>query len=112
MKFVIRAGGVGTRLWPYSRAHKPKQFHCMAGEQTMLQDAVARIGAIAALADVVRIDRIPVAGAGERAGSGVAARATDRRAGAAQYRTGHRLGVRAVRGSHPGCTVASLGSDH
>ena len=52
MKFVIRAGGVGTRLWPYSRVRKPKQFHCMAGEQTMLQDAVARIGAIAALADV------------------------------------------------------------
>ena len=52
MKFVIRAGGIGTRLWPYSRARKPKQFHCMAGEQTMLQDAVARIGAIAAPADV------------------------------------------------------------
>ena len=52
MKFVIRAGGIGTRLWPYSRQRKPKQFHAMAGEQTMLQDAVGRIGSIAAAEDV------------------------------------------------------------
>ena len=52
MKFVIRAGGIGPRLWPYSRQRKPKQFHAMAGEQTMLQDAVGRIGSIAAADDV------------------------------------------------------------
>ena len=38
MKFVIRAGGIGTRLWPYSRQSKPKQFHAMAGAQPMLHD--------------------------------------------------------------------------
>ena len=26
MKIVIRAGGVGTRLWPWSRSSRPKQF--------------------------------------------------------------------------------------
>ncbi len=26
MRIVIRAGGVGTRLWPWSRADRPKQF--------------------------------------------------------------------------------------
>ena len=26
MKIVIRAGGVGTRLWPWSRSDRPKQF--------------------------------------------------------------------------------------
>jgi mannose-1-phosphate guanylyltransferase len=26
MKIVIRAGGVGTRLWPWSRTDRPKQF--------------------------------------------------------------------------------------
>ena len=43
MKFVIRAGGFGTRLWPYSRTSRPKQFHRMVGERTMLQEAVHRI---------------------------------------------------------------------
>ncbi|MHC4789382.1 MAG: sugar phosphate nucleotidyltransferase, partial [Planctomycetota bacterium] len=26
MRIVIRAGGVGTRLWPWSRTDRPKQF--------------------------------------------------------------------------------------
>lgn len=40
---VILAGGSGTRLWPRSREHKPKQFLDIAGERTMLQEAVERI---------------------------------------------------------------------
>jgi len=40
---VILAGGSGTRLWPRSRARMPKQFLDIAGERTMLQEAVDRI---------------------------------------------------------------------
>ncbi len=37
------AGGKGTRLWPVSRADKPKQFQALVSEQTMLQETVQRL---------------------------------------------------------------------
>lgn len=40
---VILAGGVGLRLWPLSRAQYPKQFTCLNGEQTMLQQTAMRV---------------------------------------------------------------------
>ena len=40
---VIMAGGSGTRLWPLSRQLFPKQFHALAGEQTLLQQTVTRL---------------------------------------------------------------------
>lgn len=40
---VIMAGGVGTRLWPRSRAATPKQFLDLLGPRTMLQETVERI---------------------------------------------------------------------
>lgn len=43
MKAVIMAGGSGTRLWPYSRSNKPKQFQKLVSGRTMLQDTVARL---------------------------------------------------------------------
>jgi mannose-1-phosphate guanylyltransferase len=39
---VILSGGAGTRLWPLSRPDKPKQFHALTGERTMLQMTAAR----------------------------------------------------------------------
>ncbi len=39
---VILAGGAGSRLWPMSRRHLPKQFHSLASERTLLQDTVLR----------------------------------------------------------------------
>lgn len=46
MKVVIFAGGVGTRLWPLSRKHTPKQFEKIIGERSTLQVAVDRIAPI------------------------------------------------------------------
>ncbi len=40
---VIMAGGIGSRLWPRSRAARPKQFLDLIGSRTMLQETVARI---------------------------------------------------------------------
>ena len=39
---VILAGGVGSRLWPLSRALFPKPFHALHGERTLLQNTVLR----------------------------------------------------------------------
>lgn len=43
MKIVIFAGGVGTRLWPLSRKHTPKQFEKIVGDKSMLQIAVSKL---------------------------------------------------------------------
>jgi mannose-1-phosphate guanylyltransferase/mannose-6-phosphate isomerase len=36
------SGGVGSRLWPISDKEKPKQFHSLVGNQSMLQQTVER----------------------------------------------------------------------
>ena len=40
---VILAGGSGTRLWPLSRRHLPKQFLSLLGRGTMLQETMGRL---------------------------------------------------------------------
>jgi mannose-1-phosphate guanylyltransferase len=40
---VILAGGSGTRLWPRSRAHRPKQLLDLVSDQTMIQQTVNRL---------------------------------------------------------------------
>ena len=40
---VIMAGGSGTRLWPLSRQHFPKQFLPLVNESTMLQTTLSRL---------------------------------------------------------------------
>jgi mannose-1-phosphate guanylyltransferase/mannose-6-phosphate isomerase len=39
---VLIAGGAGTRLWPASRGDKPKPFHKLGMERTLLQDTALR----------------------------------------------------------------------
>lgn len=39
---IVLSGGSGTRLWPLSRPHYPKQLLSLASEATMLQATVAR----------------------------------------------------------------------
>ncbi|HSV96147.1 MAG TPA: mannose-1-phosphate guanylyltransferase [Spirochaetota bacterium] len=40
---VIMAGGAGTRLWPLSREEKPKQFHDLSGDGTLLEQTIKRL---------------------------------------------------------------------
>jgi mannose-1-phosphate guanylyltransferase/mannose-1-phosphate guanylyltransferase/mannose-6-phosphate isomerase len=40
---VLLCGGAGTRLWPLSRAGRPKQLLALAGAETMLQQTAARV---------------------------------------------------------------------
>ena len=50
---VILSGGAGTRLWPLSREHHPKQFLPLVGERTMLQDTVLRLDGLGAGGPIV-----------------------------------------------------------
>ena len=45
---VILCGGSGTRLWPLSRSGFPKQFLVLSGNQSLFQQAVARVNRLAA----------------------------------------------------------------
>ena len=40
---IILAGGSGTRLWPLSRGHYPKQFLAVDGEHSLLQQTLLRL---------------------------------------------------------------------
>lgn len=40
---VVLSGGSGSRLWPKSRHHYPKQLHRLYGEHTMLQHTILRL---------------------------------------------------------------------
>ncbi|MCD4654055.1 mannose-1-phosphate guanylyltransferase [bacterium] len=43
---VIMAGGRGTRFWPESRSHKPKQFLNIVGKKSMIRQTYERISGI------------------------------------------------------------------
>ena len=112
MKFVTRAGGIGTRLWPYSRTKRPKQFHAMAGKSTMIQDAVERLAPIAAPEDIY-------VSTGSTMADLVLEQLPDLPAAnlivePALRNTGPAVGLECalLEARHPGCTIASLGSDH
>ncbi|HSW66935.1 MAG TPA: sugar phosphate nucleotidyltransferase [Bacillota bacterium] len=40
MKILITAGGSGTKLWPYAREHKPKQFQPIVGDTTLCTETI------------------------------------------------------------------------
>ena len=39
---ILMSGGAGTRLWPLSTQAKPKQFHALGGERTLIQETALR----------------------------------------------------------------------
>jgi mannose-1-phosphate guanylyltransferase / mannose-6-phosphate isomerase len=43
---VILAGGSGSRLWPLSRQHLPKQFLSLDGEASLLQTTIDRLAPV------------------------------------------------------------------
>src|SRR5574338_465467 len=43
---IVMAGGSGTRLWPLSRRRNPKQLLNLTGDTSLLQQTVARLGAL------------------------------------------------------------------
>ncbi|MGI4884213.1 MAG: mannose-1-phosphate guanylyltransferase [Janthinobacterium lividum] len=44
---VVMAGGIGSRFWPFSRTHHPKQFHDVLGTgRSMLQVTVDRFASL------------------------------------------------------------------
>lgn len=40
MKIIVIAGGQGTKLWPYSRETKPKQFQTVVGERSLYAENI------------------------------------------------------------------------
>jgi len=112
VKYVIRAGGVGSRLWPFSRASHPKQFHAMSGPRTMVQEALERLLPLASLDDIF-----------VSAGTGMADLVREQVPELlpdhlilepALRNTGAAVGLECalLEARYPGCTIASLGSDH
>ena len=52
LKAVFIAGGAGTRLWPLSRGARPKQFHALAGESSLMRQTVERVLPVIPAGDV------------------------------------------------------------
>jgi mannose-1-phosphate guanylyltransferase len=40
MKIIVTAGGQGTKLWPYSRESKPKQFQPIVGDKSLYTETI------------------------------------------------------------------------
>ena len=50
---VVLAGGLGSRLWPVSRAARPKPFHRLGGARSLLQLALLRAATVTGCAPVI-----------------------------------------------------------
>ncbi|MBL8390439.1 MAG: mannose-1-phosphate guanylyltransferase/mannose-6-phosphate isomerase [Candidatus Accumulibacter sp.] len=52
---VILCGGSGTRLWPLSRTHYPKQFLCLVDEYSLLQNTLRRLAGLDGLGKAIAV---------------------------------------------------------
>ena len=50
---VILSGGAGTRLWPLSREHYPKQYLKLTGKNTLFEQTILRLNGIDNIADPI-----------------------------------------------------------
>jgi mannose-1-phosphate guanylyltransferase len=50
---VILAGGIGSRFWPASTPHRPKQFLPLASERSLIVDTIDRARALAPASNVL-----------------------------------------------------------
>ena len=56
---VIMAGGIGSRFWPYSRNHRPKQFLDFFGTgRSLLQMTIDRIRPLVPIENVLIVTNI------------------------------------------------------
>ena len=53
MFVVIMAGGAGTRFWPMSRRHRPKQLLTLFGDRPMIAETVQRFEGICPLSNIL-----------------------------------------------------------
>src|SRR5690606_40053858 len=58
---VILSGGSGTRLWPLSSATRPKQFHSLVGDETLIHATVRRVAGEESAPPLVVCNRAHVA---------------------------------------------------
>src|SRR3989304_9229662 len=56
---VIMAGGSGTRFWPLSREAMPKQLLKIGGEETLIQQTIARIEPVVPLERICVVTNKP-----------------------------------------------------
>ena len=49
---LLIAGGSGTRLYPVSRLHNPKQLQSFIGQNSLIAQSVKRFSRIAGLANI------------------------------------------------------------
>lgn len=52
---VILCGGSGTRLWPLSRTHYPKQFLRLVDERSLLQNTLRRLDGLSGLGEAIAV---------------------------------------------------------
>jgi mannose-1-phosphate guanylyltransferase len=109
---VIMAGGSGTRFWPLSRSHRPKQLLRFAGGQSLLRATVERIAPMVPWSRILVVTVTEVADAvaaelPELPDTNLLVEPIGRDTAACVGWVAWRLAV-----EHPGALMAVLPSDH
>lgn len=63
---VVLSGGAGTRLWPASRTHQPKQLLSLVGDRSMIRETIDRVGSLPRIADPIVVTNVAHAQATRR----------------------------------------------